>query len=322
MDEKELLTLCQSEALTSFKIIPSPYWTAEIYSLGKYIRKYGYYPSFLPLCIYTDHGAGIIGCPPYEHELNSDAPCQFYHAPKAVEEWRKVSSKPCYVLYSPSVFYRKLRKIEKAQDAKGTIAYPAHTTPSIEDVSDVEEYIKQLLNLPERFQPISVCLHMHDVIKGKFKIFQKYNIPVYTAGNSSDDRFIERFYSILRNFSYATSNMVGSYLYYAVEMGIPFSIYGNREVFINKEDTNITIGEWDPYKESRHYREAFDLFNGLYTDITQEQRSLVENDLGLSEGISRFHMSVVLYRSFIQWTLSRAGLKFVAAGIKRKLFSR
>lgn len=319
MQEDELLRLCQDcqDRTAGFHIIPSPYWTAEIYSFGKYIREYGYFPSFLPLCIYTAHGAGSFDYP-FKHELESNAPCQFYQSPKTVHEWKKHSSKPCYVLYSPFVFYRKKNKIQKSSTARGTIAFPAHTTTVIDDVSDVELYIQQLQALPQEFQPVSVCLHMHDINKGRHKVFLKHDMPVYTAGNSLDYRFAERFYDILRRFSFSTSNIIGSYTYYSVEMGIPFSIYGNKQVFINKGDSNVVLGEYDPYKEFHSYRTMYDLFLGLHTEITQEQRDIVETDLGLRDGISRAKMSYVLYTSFFKWLISSTGLKIVADGTKNR----
>lgn len=320
MEEKELLSLCQNRAPVQ-RIALSQFWTAEIYSFGKYIREYGFFPSSWPLCIYTDHGVGRREYP-FEHELKSGAPCQFYHSPKSVEVWKKYSTKPCHVLYSPFAFYRRKNKIEKASNASGTIAFPAHTTQAIDDVSDIEIYIDQLLALPEEFQPVSVCLHMHDINKGRHKIFLKHKVPVYTAGESLDDRFVERFYSILKNFAYATSNLVGSYLYYSVEMGIPFSIYGNKQVFINKGDPNVTIGEYDPYKEYRYYRQVYDMFYGLHTEITEKQRELVETDLGLRDGVSRLKMARILYTSLFKYAVSHEGSKvilpFITSGVKRR----
>ena len=220
-------------------------------------------------------------------------------------EWLKIGrnhllKKPCYVLYSPAVFYRRKNKIEKLNQAEGTIAFPAHTTPSIEDVSNIEIYIEQLKNLPAQFQPVSVCLHMHDINKGQHKIFMKHNIPVYTAGNSADPRFIERFHDILKNFKYSTSNMIGSYAYYSVEMGIPFSVYGNPQKFINNDDPNITKGEWNPYNEYEYYRKVYELFNDLNTEISVEQKDLVEKELGIYDGLSRFDMAKVLYKIYFK----------------------
>lgn len=310
MEEEELLSLCQSRPKKKFQIIPPPYWTAEIYSFGKYIREYGYLPSFLPLCIYTDHGPGGSDAP-YGHELESDAPVQLFHSGQSVENWRKVSEKPCYIFYSPSVYYRRSRGIERSPDAAGTIAFPAHTTTTIEDISDIKIYIDQLLALPEEFQPVSACLHMHDINKGKHKLFQNRGIKVYTAGNSLDYRFVERFYEILRHYKYSTSNLVGSYAYYSVEMGIPFSIYGNKQKFINSGDPNITRGEWDPYVESQTYRKSYDLFKGLFIEITPEQKEKVEFELGLQTGISRCRMALVLYTSFFIWLFRLKSQKYI-----------
>ena len=204
-------------------------------------------------------------------------------------------------------------------DAKGTIAFPAHSTPSIDDISDVEQYTKQLLELPEEFQPISVCLHMHDINKGRHHIFEKYNIPVYTAGNCYDDRFAKRFYGIIKNFRYATSNMVGSYLFYCIEMGIPFFIYGNKQVFINHRDPNIPKGLYDPYAEFEGRRQVRDMFSGLFTKISPAQKEYVETTLGLKDGLSREKMAWVLYSSFLKWIFSGTVIKFVCTSLRKWL---
>lgn len=318
MNEKELLELCTNKAKISFQIVTSPFWTAEIYGFGKYIREYGHYPSFLPLCIYTDHGPGRIDHP-YKHELESVAPSQLYHSPISVLRWNEVSKKPGYCFLSPFVYYRRKNGINISNNAKGTIAFPAHTTRLIDEVSDINNYIDQLLKMPEEFKPVSVCLHMHDINKGRHKNFLNRNIPVVTAGNTSDYRFPERFYDILRKYKYATSNLVGSYTYYAVEMGIPFSVYGEKQKFINHSDQNIIFGEYDPYKESESYRAIYDLFNGLNRSITPEQKKLVETDLGIFDGIGRKKMAKVLYASFLKFIFSRSGFKYILSSTRNRI---
>jgi hypothetical protein len=313
MEEHELLDLCQSTPKTACSL----YWTAEIYSFGKYIREYGRFPLSLPLCIYTDHGPGRVDYP-FKHELESTAPCQFYHSPSSVHAWKRVSLKPCYVLFSPFVYYRRKYRIEKAANAVGTIAFPAHSTPSIDDTSDIEIYIEQLLSLPVQFQPVSVCLHMHDINKGRHRAFMKRNIPVFTAGNSLDMRFAGRFYNILRNFAYSTSNMVGSYTFYSVEMNIPFSLYGNPQTFVNSGDAEVPVGEYDPCKEFQSFREMSEIFCGLNAFISDIQRDRVEIDLGLRDGVGRGKMCYILYSSFIKWLASRGGFNFAVARAKNK----
>jgi FkbM family methyltransferase len=313
----QLEALC-NESTASFKLINPPYWTAEIYGFGRYIRKYGFYPSWLPLCVYTDHGPGA--CTPAPHELASLAPVQLYHSPISVNNWRAISKKTCYCFYSPFVFYRKKNKIEISADAKGTIAFPAHTTASIDDISDIQVYIDQLKNLPEVFQPVGVCLHQTDINKGLHKKFIDNGFDVFTAGNSLDDRFLERFYSIIKNFKYATSNILGSYTYYCVEMEIPFFIYGEKPQLINKLDLNIPMGEYDPYKSVDLYRKAHDLFVEISTIITEDQRSLVNRDLGKYDGIGRIRMALILYYSFFKWLLKWNNFVDISKGIFINIF--
>lgn len=298
MNEEELLELCGTEKLKN-GIAKWKYWTAEVYSFGKYMRKYAYYPTFLPLYCYTDHGAGCYFDEVAKHELESDAPIQFYNSPISTELFKKVSNKPCYTMLSPFVICRRWNKIEQCQNAKGTLAFPAHSTPEIDDFSDIELYIQQLKDMPEEFQPISVCLHMHDINKGQHKIFLKNDIPVYTAGNAFDQRFAERFYDILKNFKYTTSNMIGSYAYYSVEMGIPFSIYGDKPVLINKADPNLEKGEYK-FQENPGYQTLYTLFEGLNKEISLEQKEYVEKHLGLHDGLSRIEMAKILYTAYFK----------------------
>lgn len=289
-----------------------PYWTAEVYSFGKYIRKYGRYPMSLPLCIGTDHGASGAD-KIYEHEIHCDAPVQFYHVPETVKMWRKRFTKPCYVLFSPFVFYRRHNNIIISEQAKGTIVFAAHTTPDIDDLSNVEEYIENIKKLPEQYHPLSICLHYHDVNKGMHKVFLKKGFRVFCAGNPHDYRFVENFYNILRQHKYSTSNLVMSCLFYSVEMGIPHFIYGNPPVLINKSDPNLEIGTYDLLAVPK-IKMVTDLFQGPFDKIIKEQMDLVHNELGVTKGISRNKMSYVLYKSFLYYM----GRK-IKRGIGRKL---
>jgi len=311
----KLVEYC-NENILNYVFSISEYWPSELYSLGVYTRIYGFYPMLLPLCVYSDHGVTLID-KPSKHELDSDAPCQLYHSPRLVKAWKDVSKKPCYVRFSPFVFYRRKNSIEKDKNATGTIAFPAHSTPSIEDVSNINKYIDELLSLPVEFHPVSICLHNHDINKGRHIIYLNRGMTVFTAGNGMDSRFAERFYNILKKFKYSTSNLVGSYAYYSVEMGIPFSIYGEKQKFINNADDNLDYGEYDPYKLFSSYSLSYELFNKLSTSITKEQKDAVEFELGLRDGISRVKMASVLYSSFLKWIFSKRSINFFSRKLKK-----
>lgn len=317
MSEEKLSELCNSKNRHIFpKFVP--FWTAEAYGFGKYIRRYGYYPKFLPLAIYNEHGVGSFTGKPFKHELKSYAPVMFYHSPESVKIWKKFSNKPCYVLYSPFVFYRRSNKIVQDEDAAGTIVFPDHTIPSMDEISDTQAYIDQLNNLPKKFQPVSVCLHFQDIRIGRHKIYLKNNIPVYTAGNDFNF-FIERFYDILKKFKYASSNQVSSSLFYSVEMGTPFFIYGNKSENINKSDPNYAEGKLTDYEDGEFYQLLDKMFSGFECEITDEKKRLVESNLGIRDAIKRKKMAYVLYSSLFKLFFSKAFYNDIRGRLMEKI---
>jgi hypothetical protein len=316
MREEHLKLICNNFE-TKSKFIDVDNWTAEVYSFGKNIRDYGFYPSFLPLNIYTDHSPFTSSDKPAPHELKSKAAVQFYHNPRMVEEFKKISTKPCYSLYSPFVFYRRKNKIEQLPNAKGTLAFPAHTTEAVDDLSDLNIYISQLKKLPKNFHPISICFHMHDINKERYKIFIDHGFDVYTAGNINDDRFSERFYNILKKFRYTTSNLIGAYTCYSVEMGIPFFIYGEDPQYYNHWDPNFEIGNYSSYKEAPKYIFAKNLFKEVTSDVSKEQKDFIEDSLGINYGVSRLKMSFILYGCFFKYLIKIKILKmFLKSSLK------
>lgn len=182
--------------------------------------------------------------------------------------------------------------------AKGTLSFVAHSTPDIDVEMDYANYAELLYSLPEDFFPIAVCLHMHDIHKGLHKIFLKKGIPVYTAGNAEDIRFAQRWYNIVKNYAYTTSNMIGSYTFYSVEMGTPFFLMGNRPNLMNFGDKNIPIGTYE-YADEK-YLTAHALFTERVRSVTPEQRAFVEKHLGIHDGLSRKEFSKLLYTAYLR----------------------
>src|SRR4030042_5116959 len=180
--EQDLLKLCEDIQWSGL------FESAECYGIGKHLREYGYYPQWLPLCVSTDHGPSQRDVPTFL-DLRATAPAMLYHSQRLVNEWRKLADKKCEVMFSPFVFYRRKNRIDKAYDARGTLAFPVHSTEMIETDCDMEDYIRDLLALPKEFHPISACLYYLDIRRGVSKIFEKYGIPVYTAGHIYDYTF-------------------------------------------------------------------------------------------------------------------------------------
>ncbi len=133
---------------------------------------------------------------------------------------------------------------------------------------------------------------MCDVHKGLHLEFMKRGVPVYTAGHTSDVFFADRLYSYMRQFKYIVSNDIGSYTYYSVEMGIPFSFFGDAEK-INLRDPNLPIGHFD-LSSRPGYKEEVDVFSGIHTRITPRQKELVEHVMGIGKGLSGDELRQIL----------------------------
>ncbi|MCG9067877.1 hypothetical protein [Laribacter hongkongensis] len=216
-------------------------------------------------------------------------------------------------MYSPFVYYRKHNNIATSDKATGTIAFPAHSTPSIDDLTGYVVYMESLKSLPQKFHPITVCLHMHDINKGLHIAFLEAGFNVETAGNSSNQEFNANFYSIISRFKYATSNVAGSYLYYTIELGIPFFLHGPKPVWDNKSDQNIEKGRYAPW-EIGYGKIVHDLFQVKDIEryipvISDAQREFVEKHLGLIDSVSRWKMAGILYGSLCKFTFTSAGIR-------------
>ena len=292
--EEHLKSICSEENSIKPKA-EIKYWTSEVYSQGSNYRDYANYPDFLPLYVYSEHGIeyNTVG----KHEINNNAEAMFVFSDKKLNNYKKVSKKPCYKVMCPMIWFRQ-NNVKKSNQSFGTLAFPSHSTPNEICEFDVNTYVKQLELLPDTMKPICVCLHIHDIVKGQHKAFMELGIPVYSAGNPIDVRFSERFYDILKNFKYTTSNLLGSYAYYSVEMGIPFSLYGIKSKYFNVSDGNFPIGEY--LLESDDYKQAADLFDGVNLAISEEQLNFVNKQLGCDSYLSREEMHKVLFKSYFR----------------------
>lgn len=257
----------------------------SIYGLHAIIKEYADCPPSLPLYCRYEHGWDPMPrSDPYD--AMTDKPLMLVWSKRRLELWNKVSSIPAAVVGAPFVHYRKSRNIEKDIAAKGTVAFPAHSTSLIDAVFNIDEYCELLKSLPEEFQPITICLHIHDMERKKDEIYQKHGFDVVNAGPIwvLGFEFVQNFYEILSSHKYATSNQIGSYSFYAVEMGIPFFILGESAELDNSGEplmptkfsyTDYPIGDY-----------AAALFQGPAQIISAEQKKFVEDELGVHDCLS------------------------------------
>ena len=254
----------------------------SIYGLDAIIREYATCPSMLPLqfCRY-EHGWVPLTDSPW-HAL-TDKPLMLVFSKRRLQAWKGKSSIPAAIMGAPFIHYRKLRHIEKDIDAKGTVAFPAHSTVLIDAEFDIDGYCKQLKSLPIEFHPITICLYVDDLARKKDVIYKKYGFNIVTTGPKyvPGFEFVQKFYEILRSHKYATSNQVGSYSFYAVEMGIPFFILGEPADMKNSGEKLMP----SRYNIFDYPMGAFAtaMFQGPTQVISEEQKKFVEEELGVHD---------------------------------------
>ena len=299
----------------------SPFWVNNVYGIGVWLKKHSYYPSWLPLCNYIEHGINLSDDVP-KHEKETIAPLMFRHSPIKVDTHKKISEKSIHCIISPFAFYRASNKIKKNIDAKGTLYFPAHSTNELDDLTNWDRFIDGLNKIPDKFKPIDICLHPTDIEKGLDQTFVSSGFKVFSAGSSTSQEFIENFYEILKSYNFTMSNIIGSYVFYSVEMGIPFSLYGEEPKYFNKGDENIERGEYTSYKKDSRRLIAQNLFKGYHSEINEEQKEFVDFELGKNRTISRIKASLLLYRALILYSIKHPKiLKDIYMNLKHKIKS-
>lgn len=299
------------------------YWPSEIYSFGKCLRFWTKYPNVLPLFVYSDHGVSMTS-KLFPHELDNKARIHFTWNPMKAKKHKYFADKTVIHITCPWISYRRLKGISRSAHPRGTLVFFAHHVPSYEVKGhDTEQYFETLKNLPEKFQPIVLCLHMHDINAGHHLKLRQHGFPIVTAGNSLSINFVDRFYDLIKDYAYATSQSWGSQTAYCVELGIPYFFIGDIPTLINISDRNLPVGKVQQYydKEMEAYdKKAVVLFGSAVDSVTNEQRAFVESLLGLGSKITSEQASRILWREFFcQWSQWHLILKSILVSLLRKI---
>jgi len=274
-------------------MITSPSYVNRVYSIVYWLKDYAFYPKKFPLCSYVEHGISFYD-KIFKEETENDAPLILKYSPRLIDLYKKESIKPVYCIVNPYIHYRKKNKI-----AKGTLFFPGHSVSYIDDLTDWRYFISNLENIPEQFKPVDICLHPIDIRKGLGRMFSDKGYNVFSAGNEYCNKYAENFYNILKGYKYSMSNLLGSYAFYSVEMGIPFSLFGEEPICYNNEDDKFEKGFFTSYKNGITYKKALSVFEGFNVEVSTEQKEFVDFELGINNTISRTKTSFLLYKALV-----------------------
>lgn len=269
------------------------------------IRRHLNWPRLIPLNVRIQHG-WYANLAPTTSDLRVDQPMMLVWNARIAEEWDRLTGRPVRILGSPFVFFRRMERIEPAADARGTVVFPQHSTRNNETRHDVEAYCRDLDRLPDVYRPITICLHFHDWDQLE-PLFRRYGYTdIVSAGKSRQPRaqFARNFYQILARHRYASSNDILTGTFYAIEMGIPFFIYG-------PESTTHMRSSGEAIDRLPFASTALELFRGPRTDITDAQRRFVTAELGLADAVPADQLRAELLDMFWHHEITTYPRRFV-----------
>lgn len=277
---------------------------SERYGQGFIFRKFGFYPQFLPLRVVIHHGPSqwdfveqhIFNYKNYNIGFYSD---RFVNELKDNKSFRKV-----FKIMSPFAFYRNSKKIKPSNFARGSLFFYAHSTYWTDNDTSFDELLTKFKEMPEEFQPIDICMYFVDIQKGLHEKFIEFGYNVYCAGNWYNRYFIKNFYEILTKYKYTFSNLIGSYTFYSVECGIPFSLIDLPITTSRNTDENI-IKSGKSVFDHQQFKRCIKIFSGTHLKISKEQQKLVNDELGIHGGISRLRFAYILYFSFFNYKFQK-----------------
>lgn len=297
-------------------------WTSELYSLGRCLRYMAKYPSILPLYVQSDHGVGL-GIDLYPNELNNNANIHFTWLPGKELRYKNLTDPKVVRIPHPWIFYRRAVGKQRSKTTKGTLVFFTHHVPGIKwQGHDSEEYFAQLRALPDKFQPVVICLHKHDVNAGHHKELRRHAFPIVTAGDTSSTGFVDQFYALIKDYSYATSPDWGTQVAYCVEFGLPYFFLGARPKLINLSHPDMELGE--VVAQDREHleleKQAEALFRQPVDVVSAEQRAFVESQLGCDSQITPDQISRILWREFFRhWRQWPHNFKYMLIALLRKI---
>lgn len=299
-DERDMNAICEVPPFRQ-RLPPWFYWPTEIYSFGRCYRKWSGWPSGLPIPVYGDHGVAY-NATLQSHELESSARVFLSWGRTRTTLLRESFGARFEFLHAPNPwpYFRRSLAASPSTAKAGTIAFFSHSIDGVETHVDLDRYVAELGELPSVMGPVVVCLHMHDVRRGLHLEFLRRGVPVVTAGNTTDIRFVTRFYTIVTQFAFAIGNRPSSDAFYCTELGIPYVRYGSPPVMVNVGDDQNPRGRLRPRDEYgatlwQHVQEAFEP-TSLPPVVTSRQVELTEDVLGITAEVGPDEVASVFAR--------------------------
>ena len=192
------------------------------YGNDRVLKAYAGLPPDEPLKLVVPHGVVFDEDYVWFKESQSMLPVVLAYGENRERAYRRATGKVLVRSAPPFAYAAKLLAEAHAPKRSGTLFFPSHSTHNVTWHADLEGLADALLALDARFQPVTVCLYWRDYELGRHLPFTRRGLPVVSAGHIFDPLFLFRLVHLCRAHAYAASNVLGSYLAYAVIAGCRF----------------------------------------------------------------------------------------------------
>jgi FkbM family methyltransferase len=207
--------------------------TSELFTPNAYyghayaIKKYCGISQEFPLPGIYPHGLSIID-KAWAAELKHPIPFLLLKSELQSDVYSKYSDKPSWIIGAPNYYAIKLieDEIKEIQsNAEGTLVLPVHSTHHLTNNYDFSEFAEYLKNLPEKFNPITICLGWRDI---QLKMHERYlaeGFECTTAGHMYHKDFFIRLLKIIASHKFAIANDIGTSAFYCAAMNLHVKLY-------------------------------------------------------------------------------------------------
>ena len=286
---EQLEWLCENNSYVKDKIYkqkssPWLFWTAELYSFGKCYRSWLIWPKWLPLPVYSDHFADPEG-QLFKHEINNKAK---YHLCFWSGRYNSILAQQKKIpirVQHPWITYRRSIGIEQSTKAAGCLVFVPHSVPGIRILDFDNKFQKFILTLQKYFNKseIKLCVHMHDVKNNLHVYLRKFNLPIFSLGDTSSSLFVDRFYQLVRHFRAGSSPISGSQLYYCAELGLDYYLEGEEFTFQNDSQFDYPFGKIEDSKERKLALEMDDMLFRERAKTKADAKKWINDVLGVDQ---------------------------------------
>lgn len=271
------------------------------YGFDNIVKEYCGFPKFLSLPCHMEHGWTKLS-EPLPTDLKTKKKLMLVFSRRRAEAWKKHSEIRVEIIGAPFVLYRQMHNIRKNKNAIGTIVFPAHSCKNLDATYNIDKFCNDLKNLDEKFHPFTICLHPYDFYSSVKLSFENNGFKVVTAQETETSSFVENFYNLLGNHKFAASNEVGSSLFYAIEMDIPYFLVGDAPLEVNDgNEPNAPIQS--TYLDYSVGISAYNLFCIPQEHVTEKQKEYVISELGYKERIASKSLLKLFVKNYLKFEI-------------------